>query len=274
MTIGALNISGLGLNNGSAYSNAETTSWLDRVATASGAVSGTTAAAVDAFITACKSAGVWSLFRRLNLCCGDFNASFVPLVNTSGGTTDTNVNLVSGDYSESLGWRSDGSTKYINTGYTPSEATGGLSAYIRGGTFGASSVPIGCRNAGTQQYRIVVYVPTSADFSTSWGQTTAATGLAQTPFTGLLQIARTSSTSLSAYRNGGLLSNTATATTPASPSQPMYVLANNGDGVLGAVLPADARLSGYAIDTGMSDAQAAAYYTAMQAFQTALSRNV
>ena len=255
---------------GSAALDTDVQSWLTRVASASGTVSAGTQTAVNTFVLACKAASIWTLFRRLNLCVGDFNASFVPLVNTSGGTTDTNVNLVSGDYAENLGWRTDGSTKYISTGYTPSEATGGLAVYLRTEQTG-TRVPIGCRDAGsTQTFRIasISTVPSAV-----WGQGSAvasggAAGL------GFLHSSRRSATDLVLYRNGASVGSSNVSTTPATPGVPMTVLAQNAGGPITLYLAANSYVGGYAVDSGMSPTQAANYATIWQAFQTAMGRAV
>lgn len=250
--------------------NPEVTAWLVRVAAAGGTVSASTIAAVDAFVSAAKAGGFWALFRRLNLCCGDFAASFVPLVNTSGGTTDTNVNLVSGDYSESLGWQTDGSTKYVNTGYTPSEATGGLSVYMRTSVNGTQCA-IGCRDAGSQIFRLIGLGTPWAAF---WGIGLATFDDGATN-NGLIQSSRESvGAGLKIFRNGALKATDPTSATPASAGVSLLVMCQSSNGTPAAFLPAASRLSAYGVDAGMSTVQASAYYTAMQAFQTALGRQV
>jgi hypothetical protein len=52
----------------------------------------------------------------------------------------------------------------------------------------------------------------------------------------------------------------------------VFVFALNDGGNMS--VPTDARLAGYSLGLKMTDAQVAAYNTAMQAFQAALSRNV
>lgn len=250
----------------------DVSAWLVRVASAGGAVSAGTRNAVNSFVLSCKAAGVWALFRRLNLCCGDFAASFVPLVNTSGSATDINVNLVSGDYSEVLGWQTDGSTKYVSTGYTPSEATGGLSCYSRTTQTTGIRLFVGCRNAAnTQGYRLG---NNSLVARGGWGGMVTDLVEGGLAAQGLLQISRISGTGLALYRNSVSLATYATPVVPGSADFAAYVMGLNAGGSVTSLLENGSRVAGYAVDSGMSSTQAADYYTAMQTFQTALGRQV
>lgn len=260
--------------------------WLVRVAAAGGTVSGATRAAASTFAATAKSAGVWSKLRRLNLCCGDFAASFVPLINTSGAAADTNVNFVAGDYSEALGWASDGTTKYVDTGYTPSEATGGISAYLRTAQTAAATtrVLMGSRKSDSAQiFRLAgntdaAGVATASHVTGSWGG--ASAGPNPTITTGGMSAAmwhmtRTGATASALYKNGASVGTSTTNTTPATTSGALYVGAQHfvGTGANGFVI-VNTRIAGYAVDTGMTAGEAASFYTAMQAFQAALGRQV
>ncbi len=117
--------------------------WLSRVATAGGTVSGGTQTAVGNFITSAKANGYWSNIIRINLFCGDFAACMVPLKVGGGNTTETNMNFVSGDFSESTGLTGNGSTKYLKTGITNSQLTTDnvhLAVYNRAGSASVSAM--------------------------------------------------------------------------------------------------------------------------------------
>lgn len=272
-------------SGGGAVLDPDVSAWLVRVAAASGTVSAGTQTAVNTFVLACKAASIWTLFRRLNLCVGDFNASFVPLVNTSGGTTDTNINLVSGDYSESLGWQTDGSTKYINTGYSPSEATGGLSCYLRTAqtSDATARIPIGNRNAGsTQIYRIGGNLSdlgaTAGSVLSLWGSNIVTPGDCPQTTGGLVagfwHGVRTGSTAARLFKNGASVGTSTASKTPATAGTPLFVFAQSAAGTASSFLASGSRIAAYGCDTGMDTTQAASFYTAMQAFQTSMGRNV
>lgn len=271
--------------SGGAALDPDVSAWLVRVASAGGTVSAPTQSAVNTFVLACKAASIWTLFRRLNLCVGDFAASFVPLVNTSGGATDTNLNLVSGDYSESLGWQTDGSTKYIDTGYSPSQATGGLSVYLRTTqTSNATArIPIGNRDAGsTQIYRIGGNLSdagaTSGSVISLWGENIVSPGDCPQTTGGLVagfwQGVRTAATAARLFKNGASVGTSTASKTPATAGVPLFVFAQNAAATASAYLESGSRIAAYGCDTGMDTTQAADYYTAMQAFQTSMGRNV
>jgi hypothetical protein len=82
---------------------------------------------------------------------------------------------------------------------------------------------------------------------------------------------RTSSTNIVAYANGvGGTASTATASMT-NPASPFLVFARNLNGT--ATAHFGQRLRAYSIGEGMTGPQVSAFNTAMQAFQTALSRN-
>lgn len=248
----------------------EVRDWLDRVRAAGGTVNGQARDAVNVFVRQCKHAGIWSLFRRVNLCVGDFLASFIPLVNTSGSAADTNNSLATTDYAQELGWQTDGSTKFIDTGYTPTEATGGMGAYVRSSISSTTQVIMGCRDAGTTQiYRLANTVTVSQTFM--WGETA---GVTQNPdvLPSFLYGARTGATAIAIYKNGVSINSDTTSRTPATPSQAVYILCQNGGGTAATFCASGTRIAGYSIDSGMTAAQAAVYSDIMRRFQRSMAR--
>lgn len=272
------------ISGGGSISTAEVDAWLVRVSAASGSVSAGTETAARAFVTSCKSASIWSLIQRCNLFCGNFAASMVPLVNTLGASADTFTNGVSADYTEALGPQTNGTDKRIGTGYTPSELTGGMSAYLR--TTQASDANgrcvIGADNAAaTQSYRLIGN--RDATGATVAGAVRAAWGgvgsLSNPSTTGGMVAAfwhmtRRGPTDSELFKNGVSVGTSSTSIVPASSGVPLSIFCLNNNGTFAAFMTSGTRLGGYVIDSGMTAPQAAALYTAMQAFQTALSRNV
>lgn len=264
--------------------DADVAAWMVRVGSAGGSVSSPTQDAVAAFVAAAKSAGYWSKFRRLNLFVGDAAASLVPLVNTSGASVDTNVAGMT--YSEAAGYSTNGSSNYLNTGYTPSEATGGLSMYLR--TTQASSttgrVFMGCRDSGaTQVFRLAGNTAgsgtnTAGSYSGAWGGVVGASNVQATGTggntAGMFHISRTSSTLSTLYKNGASVGTMATSTTPGSSGNALYIGCNNSAGTAAAWLESGSAIGAYGVDSGMTAGEAADYRTHMQTFQTAMGRNV
>jgi hypothetical protein len=70
--------------------------------------------AIDAFITGCKSDGIWSAIKASCILMGarTLSGALTPLA----GSAPTNNNFVSGDYNRKTGLVGDGSTKYLSSG--------------------------------------------------------------------------------------------------------------------------------------------------------------
>ena len=273
--------------------------WRSRVITNGGTVSGTTMKAVDTFVRSIASAGIRDRFYRLNLFCGTgLNAALVPLYRAAslGGTqlgsvTDTNAGglFVSGDYNETgaSGGLTGSGTRYLTTGLLtsaiPAIATGHLSAYTMTGFSAASAYGLVASFSrgfdGSNYYGIEANAGnTAGTMSGSWGSTfagrltaTSANGAG----IGFVATSRIAGDDNRLYRNGSQIGTTQTV--PTTP------VANNGGGFSvfasmaqsGSIaFSAAVRMGGYSIGTGLTAAEMTAYNAAMQAFQTALTRNV
>jgi len=69
--------------------------------------------AINAFITGCKSDGIWDAIKACCILAGwnNINGALIPLK----GTAPTNFNFVSGDYNRATGLIGNGTTKYLNS---------------------------------------------------------------------------------------------------------------------------------------------------------------
>jgi len=263
--------------------------WRDRVVANGGSVSASTLNAVSVFCASAVSGGWRDRFLRLNLFCGESDSSLfsvrTPLYRGQslggtqyGNTTDTNNSFVQGDYTEtgsSGGLAGNTSTKYLQTGLAVNTLTVGdrhISAYevVRsGGTF---QTFLGTESVGTGQNQFllgyggnaaVAYFGFGA-FGTSINSSTTSTG-AHWLGTNINSIAGT------LYKNAVIEgTNTQSAASPGS--QEFYIFALNRLG--SATTLYAGRLGGYSIGLSMTPTQVSSFYSAMQAFQTALTRNV
>lgn len=248
--------------------------------------------AVSKFCRDIDAAGLRDRFARLSLFCGsNLSAALVPLYrNTSasaaaiGGDTDTNVNFVSGDYVETGatgGLLGNGTSKRLNTGLAPnalpSVATGHMAYWTEGGTVTSTKILLGTADA-TDRYRMDIRTSAAGGNVSVWGKTTGGSNIvggaaSQDSGSGLFAVTRASATALTAYKNGATFGEVPTVTgsvTPAAHGNAWFVFAYNNAGT-----PSDFyqyRLRSYSIGDGMTGAQMAAFYTAMQTFQTALTR--
>jgi hypothetical protein len=268
--------------------------WARRVVTNSGSVSQSTLRAVSAFCDAIDRAAIRDRFYRLNLFCGTgLNACLVPLfrgpslVGTQyGNTTDTNNNFVSGDYNEtgaSGGLNGNGSTKYLETGLNPYSAGLAETDLHTAGYFkdalNASGVFIGCVNSNASKGLIFhpayltlgMYVRFGglSNSGIENGSLSARNGF-------LLGVRRPGGVG---FRNGSNINATSVTTgsqawASASDSPALFVFARNDVQATPTPLPFAGRCQAYSIGKSVTDQQAADFHTAMQSFQTALSRNV
>ena len=272
-------------------SNADAQDWVNRVYANGGTVSASTAAAVNQFCVDIEAASIRDRFYRLNLFCGTgLNACLVPLYRGQslgetqfGGTTDTNVGpFVTGDYVESAGLTGTGNngvgagnSKHLRTGLTPSTvgfSSGHLSAFIFGlnQTAPNQSGIIAIRDNSNSQRWWLDYRQTSvvAEY-TGNNFTTFATPSSAT--NSHIILSRASLSSMRYFQNGSQVGSeftTLVSGTGGTVDWPVFATLLDGSPTGYAPF----RMGGYSIGLGMTPAQAASYNTAMQAFQTAMSR--
>jgi hypothetical protein len=266
-------------------SNADAQSWIDRVYANGGTVSTSTASAVNTFCNSIDAAGIRDRFFRLNLFAGTgLPACLVPLYRgqSLGGTqlgnaTDTNNNFVSADYVETGttgGLKGNGSTKSLDTGIANNVVLGTsrhLAVYEAEMGTQAFGATIGASGNRTPNSAWFLGYPSPATTVRYGGlvnflyATAANTGPA-------FFLGTNDSTVAQIYRNNSLSGATSsgTAITPTTDS----VLVFGMTATTSVINRSSARLGGYSLGLGMTASQASAYYTAIQAFQAALTRNV
>jgi hypothetical protein len=198
-----------------------------------------------------------------------------------GNTLDTNVNFAITDYAEtgaSGGLKGDGSAKHLDTGLNlsaigASTSDGHLLVYTAGteavgttrvslGAFsGANEAYIGWTNGGSNETAVL-----------GGGTTVDRRLLSSSGVQGSLAIAVGAGRVMQGYVNGSTAGTTQVAS-GAYPALNLFVGAANSNG--SAVQWSLARrFRAYSIGLSMNSAQMAAYHAALQAFQTALGRNV
>ena len=261
-------------------------SWAARVSANGAGYTAATIKAVNQFCKDIAAAGIRDRFYRLNLFCGTgLNACLVPLFRGPslsgtqyGNTTDTNVGglFISGDYVETGsggGLVGNASTKYLRTGFihnTLPQNDSHIASYETSRATATFRTSVGCRSTSTTGSLIVGTWASTAQYALVAYESN--TSLALSSSSGGFYLGTVAGASASAlYRNGtGQVTTTATTRTPGA--QEIFVFALNDGGSFN--VPTDARLGGYSFGLQMTDAQVTSYNTAMQAFQTALNRNV
>jgi hypothetical protein len=273
-------------------------SWASRVVANGGSV-GSSLPAVNTFCKAIAAAGIRDRFYRLNLFCGASNASLdavrTPLFRGPslsgtqyGNTTDTNANFVAGDYAEtgaSGGLTGNGTTKTLATGLQPNAA--GISAFNSHLSFysraqiTANNCAIGGFGGGgtSPTWQLLTYGGLSLFYYRSGGSSNSgieAAAWSGANRAGHLIAIKSASDTAAVYRNGADLGMAATVSNTnvwtTTDVAPLFVFGRNNQGSADQVLAAT--LQGYSLGLSMTAGQASAYYAAMQAFQTALGRQL
>jgi len=281
----------------------EAADWAARVV-ANGGTVGTSLPAVDRFCRAIDAAGIRDRFVRLNLFCGGpsntvagLNACVVPLYrNTSpsgsplGNAIDENNGpFLPENYNEtgaSGGLVGNGTTKYLDAGLAPSDLPSYTSAHLavyHSQPTGANQTRawIACRDTATasQIYLSNGMFSTSAVFGQYMSNATANfnTGGSQTGAAGGFRVlSRTAVDRLDNYYNAVSQTNStiniAGGIVGVTSARPIFIFANNNQGTADSFM--NGRVMAYSLGLGLSQSQVDAYNAAMQAFQTALGRNV
>jgi hypothetical protein len=252
-----------------------------------GSVSAVTMQAVDRFCRSIDAAGIRDRFLRLNLFCGTgLSAALVPLYRGQsgtgtqfGGTTDTNVGpFVSGDYVETGsagGLDSNGTTKYLNTGLAANSTAYGdrhLCVYEIAKSPNTFDISIGARSSSPATFFELTSNNPATTFSfRSSDNAAVANDTGYTAGAMMLGVHPSSHVGV-IYKNGSSAGTQTFAARSNSYAGNLFVFAGNSDGFVNDL--SDVRLGCYSIGLAMTAGQASSYYTAMQAFQTALGRNV
>jgi len=144
-----------------------TADWVARAIANGGTVSGTTSAAVNAFVSSSITAGIWSKLVRVNLICGSYDAALTPLKVGGGFGKEVEGGLASSTYYTETGinggiapYPTQGTghptTKWYDTGWipdahlTPGDVHIGIYNNGMGLTSSEYRVPIGASStAGT-----------------------------------------------------------------------------------------------------------------------------
>jgi hypothetical protein len=270
--------------------------WATRVTANGGTVSSTTLAAVSKFCAAINAAGIRDRFARLNLFCGNSDASLnavrTPLyiADSLGGSNfgdamDANNNFVAGDYAQtgsSGGLTGNGTNKSLDTGFIPSNLTFSDSHFsIYGANLASPTTSFrthGSRTRGsTPLEQFVLQLRAGGNLvnlyaANNSNSTNASASAAQ----GALENGHVLGTSIASndhrmFGNGTQLNNSTTNLSGPLNAVAVHLYVLNQSGSLSEYV--SSTLSAYSIGKGLTSTQAAAYYTALHAFQTTLGRN-
>jgi PKD repeat protein len=253
--------------------DADAEAFFARVIAAGGSLTSTEEGAITALVLQMKADNIWNSMKAIYPMVGASAAACAQNLKSSSFT----LSFSGGFTFNSNGVTGNGTNAFANTGLIPSASltNNSLNVSVYSRTNGAlSSTEIGCSTSsflpiiGLSAQNILNQILFDGyDFT---GNRMSA---ANTDGRGLFHGNITSSTSQKIFKNGVLQATNTTTQTQSQPSvQPLYLFARNDSGV--AANYSSRNLSLATIGDGLTDTQASDFYTAVQAFNTSLSRQV
>jgi len=246
--------------------------------TAAGITDATQQSAINTLVTDLKGYGIWSKMKAIWPFVGgtssshkwnlrdprDLDAAFRLVF--SGGITHSSTGVL---WNGTNGY---GDTK-LNAQSNLGQFSSCITYYSRTNNDGVY-IEAGTQNGSNFNPRIIMHIKLNG-FG-YYDQNDDVTGritvnLSSTNSTGLYAMSRTANNSAKAYRNGNQIGSTNTNTiSTALPSQNIWLGAFNAN----APIYTNRECAFASIGDGLTDTEAANLYTAVQAYQTSLSRNV
>lgn len=251
----------------------ETTSWVNAVVADGGAVSTTQRTRVNTLIADLKSASAWTTIVRFWLYAGetDEHQAKIDIKNLSSHT------LISTPAFNASGYKGNGSTHAIDTGYNPNTAsldgtTAIMGVYITGeDTTGSNPILFGQTGAGGGNYTMMRITGANADitFCLADGGFNTGVGDASGTAIALWTLFATGATNVSVARNGSVVESD-TRSANSFESSTIYVLGFNNNGTLGG--QSDSRAAAFFI--GTDSTKRTSIETALNTYMTSWGINV
>jgi hypothetical protein len=243
--------------------DADAVAFFGRVTTAGGTLSTTEKQAVNQLVLDLKANSLWTPMKAI-----------YPMVGASAAACAQNLKSASFTGTFTSGWTfastgvtPNGTSAYMNTGYNVNTEgslnSAHISVYIRNNV--ATGSQIGAYVGGSFHHLYGRYTDTKAYIAVN----SIESSLSSTNSQGFWIGSRIISTVQKLYRNNTTFIN-ATSVSTSKPNLNIYVGASNG-----SLVDYSSTQNAFAsIGDGLDDTQASNFYTAVQAFQTTLSRQV
>lgn len=252
--------------------DADAQAFFDRVTTAGGTLSTTEKNAVNQLVLDMKSYSIWTKMKAI-----------YPMVGASSAACAQNLKSSSFTGTFTSGWT------FASTGVTPN----GTSAYMNTGFNANSQLSVSSNNItiysrtnnslASFEYSAYVSDTSSVYISNRWTDDklyavsakesgTNPIVVTNTNSTGFYQVNRQSNTSFKVFKNSSTLATNTNNNTGTMPNLNIYLATFNLNGVFSNY--SNRELSFSSIGDGLTDTEASNFYTAVQAFQTTLSRQV
>jgi len=263
VSVGSFSASG-----GGASFDADAQAFFDRVTTAGGTLSATEKNATNQLVLDMKADGTWTPMKAIYPMVGASAAACAQNLKSSSFTGT----FTSGWTFASTGATPNGTSAYMDTTFNPANESSvasndfSMGVYLRTQVGGTDS-QMGNFGAGGDVLMIANYSGTNVLYRlfTTLDNTGANSGNVSK---GLTSLSTLTTSTQKVYKQGTLIF-TGTSTTTIKGSKNIYVGGINGIGLYSA-----AQFAFSYIGNGLTDANVSNYYTAIQAFQTTLSRQV
>jgi hypothetical protein len=243
-----------------------------RVTAAGGTLSATEQTAVNTLVVQMKADGTWTPMKAI-----------YPMVGASAAACAQNLKSSSFTGAFSSGWTfassgvtGNGSSTYMDTTLIPSVSIASLDSthlsYYANTNVKTAAFQIGIRGGNQIDLFIGARWNSTQNFNAVNNDTTPAFNSETNNVNGFLSVSRINSTTFKYYKGGSVAQTNTKSSSSLPNTYPIWVGALNLTGTI--LFPDTARCAFASIGDGLTDTQESNFYTAVQSFQTTLSRQV
>jgi hypothetical protein len=247
--------------------DADWLAYYNRVVTAGGSLTTTEQNATKTLVADLKANSLWTPMKAI-----------YPMVGASAAACAQNLKSSSFTGTFSSGWTfasggitGNATSTFMNTGFIPSaeltNTSGHYSIYSRT-NIDQTSIDLGVLSASGPVHQIIIRL--SGDQVYSYVSSNTGISLTNANSLGLYILNRNSATNTQGFKNGVQVANA--AQTAGLPTEAVYIGGRNQSGA--SIIPSSRQYAFASCGDGLTDTQAGNFYTAVQAFQTTLSRQV
>jgi hypothetical protein len=249
--------------------DADAQAFFDRVTTAGGSLSNTEKTAVNKLVLDMKSYSIWSKMKAIYPMVGASSAACAQNLKSSSFTGTFNGGIT---YA-STGITGNGTTGFMNTSFIPSTnlstSSGHWSFYCRTNSANAGIYEIGSsQTSSSGPYNALIIKFSNSNFYAAYGDYSLTYNNANSQ--GFYIVNRNSSTITTGFKNNTKVINSSQTATLSNIA--FYILAENVANISASHSNRECAFATFG--NGLSDTEASNFYTAVQAFQTTLARQV
>jgi hypothetical protein len=261
-------------SSGGVSIDADAQAFFDRVTTAGGSLTNTEKSAVNTLVIALKANSLWTPMKAIYPMVGASAAACAQNLKSSSFTGT----FTSGWTFASTGVMPNGTSAFFNSNLNQSgnltPSNNHISVYLRTDFNGSTGFsPMDCGITDNASYSFQIISPRSNNLAL-YENGTQSISVSNTNSQGLFIGTSTSSTSAKLYKNGSSIGTSALTQARTMFANNVYFGASNWSPSNTAIY-FSARENAFAsIGDGLTDTQASNFYTAVQAFQTTLTRQV